>query len=138
METTIMLNQDFDETIKEYNKAMSDFFKGNPEPINSIYSKCDEISLAQLSGSFILGRNLVTETASCNAMKYQEGETKFETLAKFVTPEFAYIVQVERTNAKIGGSNEFLSLALRATSIFRTEEGIWRLLHRHVDSYVVP
>ena len=133
-----MLNQDFDEAKKEYNKAMSDFFKGNAEPINSIYSKCDEISLAQLSGSFILGRNLVTETASCNAMKYREGETTFETLAKYVTPDFAYIIQVERTNAKIGGSNKFLSLALRVTSIFRREEGIWKLLHRHVDSYVVP
>ncbi|MFX0095660.1 MAG: nuclear transport factor 2 family protein [Candidatus Hodarchaeota archaeon] len=133
-----MLNQDFDEAVKIYNMAMNDFFKGNPEPINRIYSSSDEISLAQLSGSFILGRSQVTETASRNAMKYREGETTFEILAKYVTPEFAYIVQVERTNAKIGGSNEFLSLALRVTSIFRCENGVWKLLHRHVDSYVNP
>jgi ketosteroid isomerase-like protein len=134
-----MSQQDFDEAVKQYNMAMSDFFKGNPEPINNLYSICDEISLAQLSGPFVLGRNQVTDTASRNAMKYREGAgTTFETLAKYVTPEFAYIVQVERTNAKIGGSNEVSSLALRVTSIFRREDGVWKLLHRHVDSNVFP
>jgi ketosteroid isomerase-like protein len=134
-----MSQQDFDEAVKQYNMAMSDFFKGNPEPINNLYSICDEISLAQLSGPFVLGRNQVTDTASRNAMKYREGaDTTFETLAKYVTPELAYIVQVERTNAKIGGSNEVSSLALRVTSIFRREDGVWKLLHRHVDSNVFP
>jgi len=133
-----MLNQDFDEAVKKYNKAMYDFFKGNPAPINSIYSGSDEISLAQLSGSFILGRNKVTETVNQNATKYRMGNTNFETLVKYVTPDFAYLVQVERTNAKIGGADEFSSLALRVTSIFRLENGIWKLLHRHVDSYSIP
>jgi ketosteroid isomerase-like protein len=134
-----MSQQDFDEAVKQYNMAMSDFFKGNPEPINNLYSSCDEISLAQLSGPFVLGRNQVTDTASRNAMKYREGAgTTFETLAKYVTPELAYIVQVERTNAKIGGSNGVSSLALRVTSIFRREDGVWKLLHRHVDSNVFP
>ena len=108
-----MSQQDFDEAVKQYNMAMSDFFKGSPEPINKFYSSRDEISLAQLSGPFVLGRKQVTDTASRNAMKYREGMTTFETLAKFVTPELAYIVQVERTKAKIGGSNEVSSLALR-------------------------
>ncbi len=134
----IVLNHDFDEAIKKYGMAMSDFFRGDPEPINSIYSGSDEISLAQLSGSFVLGRNHVTETVRSNARKYREGNTTFETLTKYVTPEFAYIVQVERTNAKIEGGNEFSSLALRVTSIFRCENGIWKLLHRHVDSYALP
>ena len=134
-----MSKQDFDEAVKQYNNAMSDFFKGNPEPINNIYSNCDEISLAQLSGGFILGRNQVTEAASHNSTKYREGAvTTFETLTKYATPELAYIVQVERTKGKMGGSNEVSSLALRVTSIFRLEDGVWKLLHRHVDSNVFP
>ena len=133
-----MSNQDFNEAVKKYDLAMNDFFKGNPEPINSIYSDSDEISLAQLSGSFILGRNKVTETVNQNATKYRMGNTTFETLTKYVTPEFAYLVQIERTRAKVGETDEFSSLALRVTSIFRRENGIWKLLHRHVDSYVIP
>jgi ketosteroid isomerase-like protein len=130
-----MSHQNFDEAVKEYEMAMRDFFKGNPETINNIYSSCDKISLAQLSGSFIKGRNQVTEVARQNALKYQEGNTTFETLAKYVTPELAYLVQVERVDAKIDGKNVISHLALRVTSIFRLEEGFWKLLHRHVDSY---
>jgi hypothetical protein len=137
-EKKIMLNQNFDEAVKKYDLAMNDFFKGNPEPINNIYSDSDEISLAQLSGSFILGRKNVTEIVNQNSTKYRMGNTTFETLTKYVTPDFAYLVQVERTNAKIGGADEFSSLALRVTSIFRLENSTWKLLHRHVDSYSIP
>ena len=137
-EIIIMSNQDFNEAVKKYDLAMSAFFKGNPKPINSIYSSSNEISLAQLSGSFILGRNEVTATVNRNATKYRMGNTTFETLTKYITPEFAYLVQIERTNAKIGEADEFSSLALRVTSIFRLENGIWKLLHRHVDSYAIP
>ena len=133
-----MPHQNFDEAVKEYERAMRDFFKGNPKPINDIYSSCNEISLAQLSGSFITGRNEVTEVVRQNALKYREGTTTFETLTTFVTPEVAYIVQVERVDAKIDGKNKITPLALRVTSIFRREDGIWKLLHRHVDRYPFP
>lgn len=137
MERAILSRDDFDEVVKEYNLAMSDFFKGNPDPINKIFSSHDDISLAQLSGPFVRGRKLVTETANFNATKYQEGaDTRFELLAKYVSPELAYIVQIEHVKAKIGGSDEISSLALRVTSIFRREEGAWKLLHRHVDNTV--
>ena len=137
MERAILSRDDFDEVVKEYNLAMSDFFKGNPDPINKMFSSHDDISLAQLSGSFVRGRKLVTETVSFNATKYREGtDTRFELLAKYVSPELAYIVQIEQVKAKIGGSDEISSLALRVTSIFRCEEGAWKLLHRHVDNRV--
>lgn len=137
-ETIIMPHQNFEKAVKEYEMAMRDFFKGNPKPLNTIYSNSDEISLAQLSGSFIKGRNQVTEVARQNAMKYRDGKITFETLTKYVTPDVAYIVQVERVDAKIDGKNESSSLALRVTSIFRREDGVWKLLHRHVDSYPFP
>ncbi len=137
MEKTILSQRDFEEIVEEYNRAMSDFFQGNPKPLKKVYSKHDDISLAQLSGSFVRGRKQVIETATVNAGKYQEGkDTSFETLAKYATPELAYIVQIERTKARIGGSNEISSLALRVTSIFRHEENGWKLLHRHVDRAV--
>ncbi len=137
MEITILSQRDFEEIVEEYNRAMSDFFKGNPKPLKKVYSKHDDITLAQLSGPFVHGRKQVIETATINAGKYREGkDTSFETLAKYTTPELAYIVQIERTKAKIGGSDEISSLALRVTSIFRHEEIGWKLLHRHVDRTV--
>ena len=59
--------------------------------------------------------------------------TGFETVAKHVTPEFAYIVEIERGEAKVGGSEDVGPWALRATMIFRPEDGEWKIVHRHAD-----
>jgi ketosteroid isomerase-like protein len=50
-----------------------------------------------------------------------------------VTPELAYLVEMERAKAKFGASEDVTSYALRATVIFRPEEGSWRVMHRHAD-----
>ena len=47
----------------------------------------------------------------------------FETVAKYVTPELAYTVWIERQEAKFGGREDVTPIALRVTMIFRPEEG---------------
>jgi ketosteroid isomerase-like protein len=68
------------------------------------------------------------------ASLYRDGEiVGFENIAKYVTPELAYIVEVERYKAKVGGSEDVVPVALRVTSTLRPEEGSWRIMHRHAD-----
>ena len=43
------------------------------------------------------------------------------------------MVEIERGEAKIGGSEEITPWVLRATMIFRPEEGQWKIVHRHAD-----
>ena len=59
--------------------------------------------------------------------------TGFEIVAKHVTPELAYVVEVERLKAKIGDREEITPYALRVTMIPRPEDGIWKVVHRHAD-----
>jgi ketosteroid isomerase-like protein len=61
-----------------------------------------------------------------------------ETIAKCVTPELAYIVEIERGEAKVGGSEKATPWTLRATMIFRPEEGTWKVVHRHADPITTP
>ncbi len=68
------------------------------------------------------------------ASNYRDGEAAgFELVSKHVTPDLAYIVEVERYKAKIGGRDDITPVALRVTSIFRLEEGVWKIVHRHAD-----
>ena len=68
------------------------------------------------------------------ASNYREGElTRFEQVAKFETPDLAYLVEVERFKAKVGGSEEVIPVALRVTSVFRPEDDSWKVVHRHAD-----
>jgi ketosteroid isomerase-like protein len=68
------------------------------------------------------------------ASSYREGEfIGFENVAKYVTPELALIVEVERFKVKIAGREEDAPVALRTTSILRPEDGVWKVVHRHAD-----
>jgi ketosteroid isomerase-like protein len=43
-------------------------------------------------------------------------------------------VEIERFTTKISGRDAPSSVALRTTSIFRPEDGTWKIVHRHADS----
>jgi ketosteroid isomerase-like protein len=62
----------------------------------------------------------------------------FERLAQQVTPELAYIVEIERTRGKVQGSDKISILDLRVTSVFRPEDGTWKVVHRHADPITSP
>jgi ketosteroid isomerase-like protein len=65
----------------------------------------------------------------------REGEiTGFELVARRETPALAYVVWIERDRGKIGGRDEIVSFPLRVTTIFRPEDGTWKIVHRHADT----
>ena len=132
-----MATLDFDQAIEQSHLACGEFVKGNPEPLKSIYSHRDDVSLANPFGPAMRGWRQAAETMERAAANYRDGEViAFENVAKYLTPDLAYIVEVERYNARIGGSDDTVPVALRVTSIFRPEDGVWKLVHRHADPII--
>ena len=69
------------------------------------------------------------------AASRRDGETVgFEIMAKYVTPELACVVEVERLKDRFAGGEDITQYALRVTMIFRPEDGVWKVVHRHADS----
>jgi uncharacterized protein (TIGR02246 family) len=131
---TKLATSDFDQFVERYHLALDEFFRGNPEPAKMLYSHRDDASLANPFGPVVSGWKQIAETMGRAASNYREGKaTGFETAAKYVTPDLAYIVEVERFKAKVGGNEEIASGALRVTSILRREDGAWKIVHRHAD-----
>jgi ketosteroid isomerase-like protein len=56
----------------------------------------------------------------------------YEILSAGASGDLAYLVGIEHTNASIGGA-EPLPYELRVTTIFRREDGEWKIIHRHGD-----
>ena len=68
------------------------------------------------------------------AAHYRDGRAVgFELLSKYVTPELAYIVEIERYEAKVGAGDDVTPISLRCTTVFRREEDAWKIVHRHAD-----
>jgi hypothetical protein len=64
------------------------------------------------------------------ASNLRDGEiTCFETVAKYMSPEVAYIVWVERNKGKVGGSEDIALFPLRITMIFCLEDGPYSTFH---------
>ena len=129
-----MSTVDLDEAIEQYHRAAGEFVKGNPEPYKMVFSHREDVSLGNPFGPFVRGWKQVAQTMDRAASLYRDGEiTGFENIATCVTPGLAYIVEVERIRAKVGGAEGLASLALRTTSVLRPEEGTWKVVHRHAD-----
>ena len=125
---------DLDQVVEQYHLALGEFLKGNPEPLRMVYSHREDVTLANPFGPPARGWEQVAATMEHAALHYRDGEiVGFENVAKYVTPELAYIVEVERYQAKVGGSEYITPVALRVTSIFRPEVGTWKVVHRHAD-----
>ena len=129
-----MNTTDFDEVVEHYHRALGEFLKGNPEPNKMMYSHQEDVTLANPYGPPVRGWEQVAATMERAASLRRDGEmVGIETVAKYVTPELAYIVEIERAKAKIGGRQDITLYVVRATIIFRPEDGVWKVVHRHAD-----
>jgi ketosteroid isomerase-like protein len=131
--------EDFESAIERYHDAAREFVKGNPEPYEAMFSQQDDVTLGNPFGPFVRGWRDASATMERAATLYRDGQvTEFETVAKLVTPELAYIVEVERIRAKMGGAGELANVTLRTTSVLRPEDGTWKIVHRHADPIDSP
>jgi ketosteroid isomerase-like protein len=114
--------------------------KGNPEPVKRFFSHRDDVTLANpLVGLPARGWERVAATLEHASSQFRDGENVgFETVAKYVTPELAYVLSIERDKVKVGGSEDTAPSALRVTMIFRPEGGTWKEVHRHADPITTP
>jgi ketosteroid isomerase-like protein len=130
---------DLDEVVEQYHLAIGEFMKGNPEPAKKLFSHRDDVTLANPRGVVAHGWKQVAEAMERAAASRRDGEAiGFEVVEKYVTPELAYVVEVERLKGKFGGGEDIIPYDLRVTMIFRPEDGVWKVVHRHADQITTP
>jgi ketosteroid isomerase-like protein len=123
-----------DELLAQFDLAVDDFLKGNPEPGKKVYSHRQDVTLANPLGPAVRGWEQVAATIERAAAQVRDGElVDVENVMKHVTPELAYIVRMERSEAKVGGQEAVTPISLRVTMIMRPEDGVWKIVHRHAD-----
>jgi ketosteroid isomerase-like protein len=130
---------DVDQLIEQFHLSSDEFLKGNPEPVNKLWSRREDVTFATPFGPPVRGFDEVAKVTEHAASQVRDGElVSVEIVEKRVTSELAYVVEIERPKAKIGGSEDITPFALRVTMIFRPEEGTWKIVHRHADPITTP
>ena len=134
-----MSKSDLTQVMEEDHRALDAFVNGDPEPKKKMFSRRDDVTLANPFGPPARGWNQVEETLERASSQLREGEpTRFERISEYATADLAYIVEIERTRVKVGGANEPAEVSLRVTTIFRREDSEWKIVHRHADPITTP
>jgi ketosteroid isomerase-like protein len=129
-----MSASEVDQLIEEQHLALDAFVKWNHEPLTQLLSRGDDVTLGDPFGPFVRGYEQAVETMKRAATNYRDGEASgFDQLSRHVTADLACIVEWERYTAKVAGQQDVTPVSLRCTSVFRRENGGWRLVHRHAD-----
>src|SRR5919202_6826769 len=113
---------DFDQVVEQCQLALDEFVKGNPKPMQRMFSHREDVTLANPIAPPARGWEQVAATME-RAVAYlnlRDGEIDgFEIVAKYVTPELAYVVWLERSKGKVGESEDIVLFPLRVMTIFR-------------------
>ena len=118
----------------EYHRAGLEITRGNPEVYKSLWSRRDDVTLSNPFGPPVRGWQEVSDRLDLAASKYRDGQDfEHENIVTVIAPELAYTVEVERFHARVGDSDELTPLGIRTTTVFRREDGEWKVTHRHGD-----
>jgi ketosteroid isomerase-like protein len=104
---------------------------GNVEPRLALWSRNDPVSLygAKLSASGWAQLEPIFHTVASwfsGAVDYE-----FEVVAAGASGDLAYTVGYEHNRTSVDGQPR--TYTLRATHVYRREDGQWRIVHRHAD-----
>jgi ketosteroid isomerase-like protein len=131
--------EDFDDVLEQFKQAGNEFMRGEPKGRAGPLLPSRLRDPRQPLWPPARGWEQVAKTQERGASYYRDGEIyDFETVGKYVTPELACILWIERTNAKVGGAEEVTPCDLRVTMTLRPEEGEWKVVHRHADPITTP
>ena len=130
---------DFDDVLEQHHLALDEIMRGSPDGYKRVYSRRDDVTLANPFGPPARGWEEVAKTLERAASQFRDGEaTGFENVAKYTTAELAYTVEIERSQTKLEGRDDVTPITLRVTTIFRPEDGTWKVVHRHADPITTP
>jgi len=122
-----------EELIADFHRAASAFARGDPEPVKRLFSKADDVTLANPFGPAVRGWAAVARALDSASSQFREGHvSEITNIASYATPELVTNLDTEKWFARVGGG-ELTEFNLRVTTTFRSEAEGWRIVHRHAD-----
>lgn len=131
---------DLRETVDRYHEVLDDFARGDPAPVKELYSRRDDVIIANpFVGPPARGWDSVSPALDYASARFRDGRvTHIEPVAEYVGQDLAVLMELESWTVKFSGAQDPKSFDLRVTTTFRREDGGWKLVHRHADPIATP
>ena len=129
---------DLDAVMERYHETLVTITNGDAGPQKALWSNREDVTLANPWGPAVVGWGQAATRLDAAASHFANGHAVgFERLAKHVSGDLACFVEVEQFETRID-RGPLVPVSLRVTTIFRREEGAWKVIHRHADPITTP
>jgi ketosteroid isomerase-like protein len=129
---------DVDELVELMREAASAYIGGDIRRYFALMQHADDFTLMDPFGGDTTRESGASEEriAALEAM-FRGGECELDVVQTYASGNLAVLVVVERQRGDVGGYPT-QDWSLRATLVFRREDAVWHLVHRHADPLVHP
>lgn len=120
-----------EEAAQEFYAALQELLAGDAAPMLDLWSHADDVTYMSPLGGILVGRESVRESWQEQAGLRFGGRVAPEELRHFSSDGLGFVVGFERGTIEIDGAET--PVDIRATSMFRVEDGRWRMIGHHTD-----
>jgi ketosteroid isomerase-like protein len=111
--------------------ALTHQSQGRPEPFLALWSRADDVTVMAAVGGYETGFERVSALLSWASTAQSFDSWSADTIAITVGSNLAVSVEMEHYGQHVDGENKEMSI--RATQVYRREDGEWKIVHRHGD-----
>ena len=111
-----------------------DYIGGKWEPLLDISTMSDPATFFPPSGDRLQGASKVNAANQQGAKAFAPGSVgRFEVLQSGSSGALGFWTGIQHAEVMMKGKDKPVSMQLRTTEVFRAEQGVWKLIHRHAD-----
>jgi ketosteroid isomerase-like protein len=115
----------------EFYASLNALFTGDYGPMENVWSHAEDVIYMGPAGGFQIGWDAVRANWQAQAAKKFGGRVEPAETRFIVGDELAFSVCYERGSNSVQG--QVIPVAIRATNVFRKENGQWKMVGHHTD-----
>ena len=115
----------------EFYAALNAMFQGETAPMEAVWSHADDVTYLGPDGKFLVGWDAVLADWKQQAAMKLDGTVRPERIHTKTGADIATVECFEVGSNIVGGKPTPVSL--RATNVFRKENGQWKMIGHHTD-----
>jgi ketosteroid isomerase-like protein len=127
------LDDDFRQAVNANYAALDRLAQGDSAPIRALWSHGADVTSFLGYGGAEQGWAEVGARFDWVAGRFGGGETGTTELQAYQSGDLGYTIELEHRDLLVDGERS--QFTLRVTHIYRREDGVWKVVHRHADIY---
>jgi hypothetical protein len=127
---------DIQEALQTIEAGMTHFVTGDSGPFKERWSHQPDVSIMGAWGTAEVGWPDSEPRLDWAAARFKGGNWTQELLTAGTSGDLLYTVTIERMEPVLEGQDAARRSELRVTHVFRREDGVWKVVHRHADPII--